>query len=353
MAHENGPADGAPLVLGLYDKRLDGDDALWRLAALRFRQGGLGSEFYAESPAQLQRLLEFKPSPETPLTVHLPRDTNLYTGTGRGLVLEFAERFKAQLLGLVIHDQAAIADHFSAYVEVLEELDKKLRQMPGSPLLFVEYAAGLQPQLFLRLHRSIRRLERVGACVDVGHLGLWQARARYRRKHPEQDVCGISPNAPELPAVIDDVQEAVRYGAEMVLSMLDELGELAKPLHVHLHDAHPLSIISPFGISDHLSFLEEIPLPFAHRGREALHPMFGPAGLARIVEHCLQKLQPRQVSFMLEIHPTEGRLPLRDAAFLFRHWSDTGNAERMNFWLSVLLHNRLMVEDAWRRWRER
>jgi hypothetical protein len=49
------------------------------------------------------------------------------------------------------------------------------------------------------------------------------------------------------------------------------------------------------------------------------------------------------VSFTVEVHQAEGRLPLADAAWLFRHWRDTTNAERMNYWLSVLSDNAMLI----------
>jgi hypothetical protein len=42
----------------------------------------------------------------------------------------------------------------------------------------------------------------------------------------------------------------------------------------------------------------------------------------------------------------EGRLPLADAAPLFARWKDLTNAERMNYWLSVLGENALLVSQA-------
>ena len=39
----------------------------------------------------------------------------------------------------------------------------------------------------------------------------------------------------------------------------------------------------------------------------------------------------------------EGRLPLADAAPLFTRWRDLTNAERMNYWLSVLGENALLL----------
>jgi hypothetical protein len=45
----------------------------------------------------------------------------------------------------------------------------------------------------------------------------------------------------------------------------------------------------------------------------------------------------------LEIHEHDGRLPLGDAAPLFRHWQDLTNAERMNHWLAVLADNQAIA----------
>jgi hypothetical protein len=38
-------------------------------------------------------------------------------------------------------------------------------------------------------------------------------------------------------------------------------------------------------------------------------------------------------------------LPLADAARLFAHWRDATNAERMNYWLSVLGDNATLVSQ--------
>ena len=60
---------------------------------------------------------------------------------------------------------------------------------------------------------------------------------------------------------------AARVSGETAIT---PIGALGKPVHLHLHDGHPLWTHSPFGISDHLSFLDELPigglvprLPFA------------------------------------------------------------------------------------------
>lgn len=76
--------------------------------------------------------------------------------------------------------------------------------------------------------------------------------------------------------------------------------------------------------------------------------MFGPSGLERIVKESLSMLPSEKVSFSLEIHPPEGRLGLGNASRLFEHWADKGNAERMNFWLSVLTANHKLLREAFR-----
>jgi len=74
--------------------------------------------------------------------------------------------------------------------------------------------------------------------------------------------------------------------------------------------------------------------------------MYGPGGLASIVSTALEACTPQDVSFTIEVHQVEGRLPLGDAAWLFPHWRDTTNAERMNYWLSVLSDNAMLVADG-------
>jgi hypothetical protein len=149
-----------------------------------------------------------------------------------------------------------------------------------------------------------------------------------------------------LPHIIEDVQSAVLTAVDHVVQVTGELAALGKPLHFHLHDGHPLSTFSAYDVSDHLSFLSEIPIPFDYGGRQSLPPMFGPAGLAEIAGEALRLLGPELVSFLLEVHPTEGRIPLGNADYLFMNWQDKLNAERMNFWLSTLAQNRVLLSEV-------
>ncbi|MCK4729087.1 MAG: hypothetical protein KAT27_09205, partial [Desulfobacterales bacterium] len=98
-----------PRLMALFQKRIEGDDALLHLANLRFKEAALGTEFYADTPVELEWVLRFKPTPEAPAVVHLSRGINLFEEESVKLIMDFAESFKDQVFGLVIHDQVEIA----------------------------------------------------------------------------------------------------------------------------------------------------------------------------------------------------------------------------------------------------
>jgi hypothetical protein len=338
-------AEDLPL-LGLFHKRIEGDDSLMELARLRFREAGMGVEPYAATLEELEGLLRFRPSPHCPVVVHLPRSIDLLNEDRRALVLDFAVRFAGRIQGMVVHDQLELVQRPDDYLQSVRRLASELERIAGGPVLFVEYAAGLEPEQFLQFYHSVRDQARLSICLDVGHLGIWQTRKAFADVHPGLDVCGLKPGHPELPGLIEDVQRAVASALPKVFEFIRRLGRAVKPLHFHLHDGHPLSTFSSFGVSDHLSFFAEIPLGFVHRGKQATQPMFGPQGLARIVAAVLEVAGLDRVSFTLEIHPVDQRLPLGDAAPLFGHWRDKTNAEKMNHWLSVLQQNSRLLRQA-------
>jgi hypothetical protein len=335
-----------PPILGLFQKRIYGDDALLALARLRFNDAGLGTEFYAETPAELERVLQFKPTPDTPAVVHLGRGLNLLSDESHDKVVEFARQFKSQIFGLVIHDQVEIARAFDDYLKALRRLEKRLKKIDDGPWVYIEYAAGLSPELFVHLFEAMEGIRRIGCGVDIGHVGLWQTMTAYAAHHPGKDVCGLWPGHPELPEVIEDVQNAVESAITGVIRVIRALGKTQTTVHFHLHDGHPLSTLSPFGICDHLSFFEKIDIPFSFRGKKHLDPMYGPNGISHIVVEAMKHLGPERVSFSLEIHPPKDRLPLGEYGHLFAHWQDKTNAEQMNFWLSVLIENYQLVRKA-------
>src|SRR5262249_13531351 len=94
----------------LFQRRVAGDDALLELARLRFTQTGLAAELYADTPGELEHVLQFVPPHRHLPTVHLNRGLNLLHEPGRATVGEFAGRFAGRVGGLVVHDQRAMGD---------------------------------------------------------------------------------------------------------------------------------------------------------------------------------------------------------------------------------------------------
>jgi len=342
----NNPRPTQPLTLGLFEKRIEGDDCLLELARRRFQEAGMGAEMHAGTPEQLEGVLKFRPAPDAPVVVHLPRDFNLADENSRCRMVDFAARFAGRVHGLVIHDHRDMATRPENFLRAARKLNLRLQPIDHCPLVFVEYAAGLEPEVFADFFESIRELEKISACIDVSHVGIRQAQRAFAQIHPGEDVCALKSQNSNLPPVMADVDAAVDSALPTVLNLIAAIGALGKPVHFHLHDGHPLSTFSPFGVSDHLSFLAEIPLGFEHRGRRSAPLMFGPAGLSKIVAQALQTIDAARVSFTLEIHPTFERLPLGDAAALFGHWRDKINAEKMNRWLTVLQANHRLLRDG-------
>ena len=327
-------------VHALFQQRVDGDDALLKLAGLRFAQMGAAAEVYAHTPDQLEYVLQFVPSHALPV-VHLSRGINVLHRQDRAVVREFADRFAGRVAGLVVHDKREMAAQTDHLLAAMRELNARLCERPDGPLVFLEYAAGLDRGWFVEVAERLQAAERVSCCIDVGHIGLRQAAARFGHNHPGLNLKKLSPVDDRLPDLVADVQDAVGSALPHVLDVTRSLARLGKHLHFHLHDGHPLVP----GLRDHFSFLTRLPIPFSYQGRRSLKMMYGPGGLASIVSAAIEACPPQGASFTLEVHQVEGRLPLADAAWLFPHWQDTTNAERMNYWLSVLSENALLISQ--------
>ena len=130
-------------IHALFQRRVAGDDALLRLAGLRFAQLGLAAEVYAGTPDELEHVLPFvPPHPYLPV-VHLDRSINLLHEASRDVVAGFAGRFAGRVAGLVVHDKREMGAQTGRLLTVLRELDARLRERPDGPVVFLEYAAGL------------------------------------------------------------------------------------------------------------------------------------------------------------------------------------------------------------------
>jgi hypothetical protein len=64
------------------------------------------------------------------------------------------------------------------------------------------------------------------------------------------------------------------------------------------------------------------------------------------VKLAMSLLPPEMLSFTIEVHPQDGRKPLGVHGGLFSHWKDQTNAERMNYWIEMLLQNAMLVRDS-------
>jgi hypothetical protein len=142
LSPERPPAGGSawlPPVHALFLERYAGDDALLKLAGLRFRQQGLAAELYADTPDQLDRVLPYvPPHPRLP-TVHLNRSLNMLRERDLDVVEEFAGRFAGRLSGLVVHDQPEMGEQTESLVAALQDLDGRLARWPDAPWVFLEW----------------------------------------------------------------------------------------------------------------------------------------------------------------------------------------------------------------------
>jgi hypothetical protein len=328
-----------------------GDDALLRLARERFREAGIGGEFYPGAPDHFRALHPFIPA-NMPVTAHLPRYLDIANAATLDEVVQYAQIGSNRFHGMILHDSPALMEARYDVAAAIREADRRLDAVPGRPLLFVEYAAGNPPEAFAELFEEHRDLQYVSACIDISHVAIKAAQTAFGRAFPGLDVCQFKPEHPGLPEKWEAVESACREARQVVLELVTRLARLGKPLHFHLHDGHPASTLSRYGVSDHLGFLQQLRLPFripapgGGAGVQNCGGIFGPAGLRAVLRAALDALPPEQLSFTLEIHPQDGRVPLGPHAGLFSHWRDTANAERMNFWIEMLLENAQLVRDG-------
>jgi hypothetical protein len=298
----------------------------------------MAAELYADTPEQLEHELRFlPPQPALPI-VHLSRHLNLLHEDGQRLTESFIRQFRGRLLGLVIHDRPEMAEQIQEVVSAMNRTTTAGRHL-DNPTVFLEYAAGMEPERFVELAQQLVHIDGASVCIDIGHVGIRESRRRLARIHTNLDLNTLRREAGRAPELISDVQSAICSSVRTVLDMIRALGKIGKPLHFHLHDGHPLIP----GLADHFSFLTRLPVPVSWEGRYSLEPMYGLNGLAQVLKTMAENCPSDGISITLEIHQSEGRLPLGNATELFAHWEDLTNAERMNYWLSVLADNHLIA----------
>jgi len=334
-----------PGVRGLFVRRVDGDNALLRLARLRFAEAGMPAELYADTPDDVDQMLPFVPAHATPPTVHLSRGLDLLVAADRARVSDFAARFAGRVDALVVHDRPGMRDRMRELIDALREVGDRNQ----GPYVYLEYASGAPSEWFADVAQRIAGLGRAGVCIDVGHVGLAQVRRDLARPPAVTGALPAWGGAQGLDAWADRVQHATATALPAVLSLVREVAGHGGRVHFHLHDGHP----AVPNLSDHLSFLFRLPVPFEHHGARSLAPMYGPAGLAAILTEAVRRIPAGRLSLTLEVHQADGRLPLTgEAHALFRHWTDLTNAERFNYWLSVIADNHRLATSALDSWFE-
>lgn len=323
-----------PAIRGLFQRHVSGDDAILKLAQLRFAESGMATELYADTPEQLEYELWFLPPHPALPVVHLNREVNPLHEDGQSLIEAFIRQFRGRVLGLVIHDRAEMASQIPEVASAMHRATAAGRH-PGDPIIFLEYAAGMEPESFVELARQMAKINNASVCIDIGHIGIRESRRLLGGMRPELDLETLRQEGGHAPELLYDVRKATRSALEVVIDMIRSVGKLEKPLHFHLHDGHPLIP----GLGDHFSFLNRLPVPFAWEGRYSLELMYGLRGLTQVLATIARTSPPDRTSITLEIHQSEGCLPLGNATGLFANWEDLTNAERMNYWLSVLTDN--------------
>ena len=167
------------------------------------------------------------PHPRLP-TVHLNRGLNMLRDRDRDVVEAFAGRFAGRLSGLVVHDQPEMGEQTENLVTALQELDRRLARWPVRPGYSWSMRPGLEPGWFVELAGRLKDADRISCCLDIGHIGVRQAHARFAREHPGLSLQSLSPADERLPGLVHDVQDAVLAAPQDIVAMTRSIGQLGK-----------------------------------------------------------------------------------------------------------------------------
>jgi hypothetical protein len=338
------PTRELPAIFGIFQRALGGDDALLRLAQLVFERAGLGAEVYPATVEEALRDWIYVPKSRPEHMVHLPRHWDLLLPTDRDLVVTFARALSGRARGLVLHDHAHwVADRIGLS-RALAELDRSLRASAAGPMVFIEYASGLDPDLFGEITEEVTGHERLSACIDTGHVAIFSARRCFEQRHPGMNAFDLVPSSTELGRFSADLEQAKEAARTAVTRLVERVARRGRPLHLHLHDAHLLAAQSLYGLRDHLSFREPIPVSKSLSVEGEQPTMLAVEGLTRLLGAALRHLSPPELSLTLEIHLRRAKVrkPLGPYGALFVGWTDLTDAEVMYEWTAALVE-----EHAW------
>jgi hypothetical protein len=330
-----------PQMFAIFHRNFPGDEALLRLFRARFEAAGLGAEIYPANLGEALDTWQFVPRTYPRHMVHLPRHWDVFAAHDRQQMVDMALALAGRARGLVLHDREDWFRRRAELVAVLGELDGRLAAREQTPIVFVEYAAGLELDDFASLVEDVQALAHVSACIDTGHVTVFTARRRLSQLFPE-----VNPDEPatlaDLPhdRLVSAAGAAEGQAREALFGFAARLGRLGKTMHVHLHDGHLFSRWSIFPVSDHT------PIGVDAGPSKYGHPLLGQKGVTGFLRAISANLGLAQLSITLEIHPgrRRERRPLAESASLFAHWSDLAQAEMTNEWIALLLDQQDLVK---------
>lgn len=333
-----------PEVNGLLNYHIEGDEALLHLGRDRYERAGIGAELHPATPKDLVKMLRFAPLGRTS-TVHLPYSIVLDhddTDTIRDFVMAGGRKIS----GYVLHDSMFYRDDLDTGIELLKKLSKKLEGKTDAHVC-VEYAVGLPFEVYFELVTRVKDLPNIGICTDIGHLGMNATDYKFYRKHPSIYVRDLKPNPDMKLETYYKIEEACIAGREYALKYIDDICKSGNYVHFHLHDGHPMSTFSPYGVCDHIPLFWEIPTLLPEIG--AVGGIYGVSGLRKVLESALTHIPEGMRTFTFEIHPQAGKTMIENQSLgYFSGWKDLTNAYKMNFWMDLVIQNCMLFKNICR-----
>lgn len=330
-----------PGINGLLNYHIEGDDALLYLGRDRYERAGMGAEIHPSNPDHLSQILKVLPNGRSS-TVHLPYSVAL-DHDDTDIIRDFVFAGGSEISGYVLHDTMLYREDLDKGLEYIKKLSGKL-QGKSDGVVYVEYAVGLPFEVYYDLAQKIKDLPNIGVCIDIGHLAINATVADFYKKHPSIYVRDLKPDSDMSMETYHKIDESVCNGRRDSFSIIEALCKVGASVHFHLHDGHPMSTFSPYGVCDHLPFFWEIPTFLPEVG--SIGGIYGILGLRRVLEIALGNISDEKLTFTLEIHPQPGQKEL-DIELLqyFSNWTDLTNAKSMNFWMDLVIQNAMIFKE--------
>lgn len=274
-------------IVGIFADRIPGEDKILELQKTRYEEMGIGAEMYCRSPEHLEHLLKFKPDNKNITTAHPPYESNLVNANSIG---EYADN----LYGLIVHDHAV-------YYSNLNGLKDALNNIRVKPTIFIEYSAFASLDQFRELFELIKAIDNISICLDTGHLALRIVYDIFKEKSSDNifDYREDGAKFKDLEKALPKIKESVKETAPRLVDYVASFAGKGKPIHLHIHDAHPLSKTFPNSLSDHQSFFGPAKIKLNGQETIELPKLIGIEDLKQILSH--------DFSVNIEVHPDYSR----------------------------------------------